>query len=126
MRAIASCRPVATFLDLCRSRFEKDKRGSLHLWFSLALFAVIALSHSITAAPTKDIRRILILNEARPSFPAITIINDGIQTALKDSPYHIAFYSEFFETILFPDPGTCRKDNALCREAKSSDNKQHG
>jgi hypothetical protein len=126
MRAIASCRPVATFLFLSWSLFAKDKGAKRHLFSPLAALASVAVTQSVTAVPRKHIRQILILNEARPSFPAITIINDGIQTALKDSPYHIAFYSEFFETILFPDPGTCRKDNALCREAKSSDNKQHG
>jgi signal transduction histidine kinase len=32
------------------------------------------------------------------------IINEGIQAALKDSPYHLEFYSEFMNTGLFPDP----------------------
>jgi PAS domain-containing protein len=66
--------------------------------------AAIVLSHPIAAETTKEVRRILILNEAAPSYPAITIINQGIQTALNNSPYHLEFYSEYLDTILFPDP----------------------
>jgi signal transduction histidine kinase len=51
----------------------------------------------------KEIRRILILNEVGASYPGITIINDGIQAALKDS-HRLEFYSEYMETGLFPDP----------------------
>jgi PAS domain S-box-containing protein len=62
--------------------------------------------HPIAAAQTKEVRRILILNEVGPSYPAMAIINQGIQTALSDSPYHLEFYSDHFDTILFPDPST--------------------
>jgi hypothetical protein len=37
------------------------------------------------------------------SYPAITIINDGIQAALNGSPYHLEFYAEYMDTGLFPD-----------------------
>jgi len=33
----------------------------------------------------------------------MNIINEGIQTALHDSPYQLEFYSEYLDTILFPD-----------------------
>ena len=59
---------------------------------------------AIATAQIKAIRRILILNEVGPSYPAIAIINEGIQTALTDSPYHLEFYSEYMDTALFPDP----------------------
>jgi PAS domain S-box-containing protein len=85
---------------------DRGRRGRRHLWIPLAALAVIVLSHSIAAAPTKEVRRILILNEAGPSYPAINIINQGIQTALHDSPYQLEFYSEYLDTILFPDPAT--------------------
>jgi signal transduction histidine kinase len=62
------------------------------------------LSQPIAAAPTKEVRRILILNEVGTSYPAIPIINEGIQTALNDSPYRLEFYSEYMDTGLFPDP----------------------
>jgi PAS domain S-box-containing protein len=71
----------------------------------LAVLAAIVLSQPMAAAaPTQEVRRILILNEANPSYPAIPIINQGIQTALNDSPYHVEIYSEYFDTLLFPDP----------------------
>jgi signal transduction histidine kinase/ABC-type uncharacterized transport system substrate-binding protein len=76
-----------------------------HLWILLAtLAAVFFLLQPIGAYPQKGVRRILILNEVGTSYPAITIINDGIQTALKDSPYRLEFYSEYLDTLLFPDP----------------------
>ena len=78
--------------------------GTRHLWVAVAALAAIFLSHPIGAEPPKEIRRILILNEAGTSYPAIAIINQGIQTALNDSPYRLEFYSEYMDTLLFPDP----------------------
>ncbi len=86
-----------------QSTILKKKRARPFL-VPLAVLAAIVLSHPIAAAPAKEVRRILILNEANPSYPAIPIINQGIQTALNDSPYHVEFYSEYFDTLLFPDP----------------------
>jgi hypothetical protein len=68
-----------------------------------ALAAVFFLSQPIGAEPPKEIRRILILNEVGTSYPAIPIINQGIQAALSESPYHLEFYSEYMDTTLFPD-----------------------
>jgi hypothetical protein len=34
----------------------------------------------------------------------MVIINEGIQAALNDSPYHLDFYSEYMDVMLFPDP----------------------
>jgi PAS domain S-box-containing protein len=70
----------------------------------LATLAAAASLHPFAAAQTKEVRRILILNEQGPSYPGIAIINQGIQFALHDSPYSIEFYSEFFDTTLFPEP----------------------
>ena len=36
----------------------------------------------------------------------MSIINQGIQTVLNDSPYRLEFYSEYMDTTLFPDPAT--------------------
>ena len=77
--------------------------GTLHFWL-LAVLAPIALSHSAAAAPAKEVRRILILNEVNSTYPGIRIINQGIQAGLNDSPYHLDFYSEYMDTSLFPDP----------------------
>jgi signal transduction histidine kinase/ABC-type uncharacterized transport system substrate-binding protein len=83
---------------------QQGPGGTRHLWVALAALAAIFLSHPIGAEPTKEIRRILILNEAGTSYPAIAIINEGIQAALNDSPYRLEFYSEYMDTLLFPDP----------------------
>jgi signal transduction histidine kinase len=83
---------------------QQGPGGTRHLWVALAALAAIVLSQPIIAAPAKEVRRILILNEAGTSYPAITIINQGIQTALNDSPYRLEFYSEYMDTLLFPDP----------------------
>jgi signal transduction histidine kinase len=75
-----------------------------HFLVSLAILAATVLSRPTAAAPTKEVRRILILNETGTSYPAIPVINQGIQTALSNSPYHIEFYTEYMDTGLFPDP----------------------
>jgi len=69
---------------------------------TIATFAVI-VTCPIAAAPTKEVRRILILNEENATYPGIRIINQGIQTGLNDSPYQLQLYSEYMDTSLFPD-----------------------
>jgi len=69
---------------------------------AIATFAVI-VTYPIAAAPTKEVRRILILNEENATYPGISIINQGIQAGLNDSPYHLQLYSEYMDTSLFPD-----------------------
>ena len=69
---------------------------------AIATFAVI-VTYPIAAAPTKEVRRILILNEENATYPGISIINQGIQAGLNDSPYLLQLYSEYMDTSLFPD-----------------------
>jgi PAS domain S-box-containing protein len=68
------------------------------------LFLSFLLIHGVAAAHVKPTRRILILNEVNPSYPATAIINQGIQTALSNSPYRLEFYLEYMDFNLFPDP----------------------
>ncbi len=68
------------------------------------LFLSCLLTQGVATAQVKPIRRILILNEVNPSYPAIPIVFQGIQTALSNSPYHLEFYSEYFDITLFPEP----------------------
>lgn len=51
----------------------------------------------------QQVRRILILNEVGTSYPGINIIDKGIRSGLQDSPYHLEFYTEYMDTMLFPD-----------------------
>jgi signal transduction histidine kinase len=93
--------------SLLHNRRPKPGEGpgaTHHVRIVVAALAAIFLSHAIAAEPPKETRRILILNEVGTSYPAIPIINDGIQAALNDSPYHLEFYSEYMDTVLFPDP----------------------
>ena len=71
---------------------------------SLAILAVTVLSLPTGAAPIKEMRRILILYQGNPSYPAMRIINEGIQTGLSNSPYRLEIYSDSFDIGLFPDP----------------------
>jgi PAS domain S-box-containing protein len=84
----------------------RSKRGAGHLWVPLVTIAAIVLSHPIAAAPTKEVRRILILNEVNVSYPVIPIINQKIQTALYNPLYRLEFYFEYLDPLLFPDPAT--------------------
>jgi PAS domain S-box-containing protein len=74
------------------------------------LTAVVSLLLGCTLVPprtaeaqVRQVRRILIVNEAGVSYPAIDTINRGIRTQFESSPYKIEIYSEYLETILFPD-----------------------
>jgi PAS domain S-box-containing protein len=87
-----------------RQRQGRGRGLGRRLWVPLVALAAIILPHSIASEPPKEVRRILILNEVGTSYPAIEIINQGIQKALRNSPYPLEFYSEHLDTVLFPDP----------------------
>jgi len=88
-----------------RARLFPLESPSLGPWISLSLFCFCFLFlQSPAVAQIKPIRRILILNEVGPSFPITNLINQGIRSGLDNSPYHLEFYYEYFETTLFPDP----------------------
>ncbi len=73
----------------------------------LAVFVLVLtflLLQGVASAQVQAVRRVLILNEVNPSYPAIPVISHGIETALSNSPYHLEVYSEYFDTGLFPDP----------------------
>jgi hypothetical protein len=80
---------VSPSLDSRPRPGQQGPGETCHLWFALATLAAIFLSHPIAAEPTKEIRRILILNEVGASYPGIAIINGEIQAALNDSPYRL-------------------------------------
>ena len=68
------------------------------------LILSLLVIQGVAAAQVQPVRRILVLNETGTSYPAIPVINQGIQTALSNSPYHLEFYTEYMDTALFPDP----------------------
>ena len=81
--------------------------GLLVVFFSCLGFA----QNSTTQI--QSVKRILIVNEAGPSYPAIDRINRGIQTTLSNPPFKAEFYSEYLDTVLFPDPARQREFRAL-------------
>jgi PAS domain S-box-containing protein len=54
-------------------------------------------------AQIKSPRRILILNEVGPSYPVTRLFDQSIRNSLRKSPYPVELYSEYMETLLFPD-----------------------
>jgi PAS domain S-box-containing protein len=72
----------------------------------------IVLSHP-TGAEAEQTKRILIVNEAGVIYPAIDVINQGIREELENSPYKLEFYSEYLETIFFPDLATQQEFRAF-------------
>jgi PAS domain S-box-containing protein len=82
--------------------------------FLLLIFLLVGLAFPRNSTATlQGVKRILIINEAGPSYPAIDRINRGIQTALSNPPFKAEFYSEFLDTILFSDPDQQQEFRAL-------------
>ena len=89
------------------------RKWARYLCVTVATFAAVIASHPIAATQATEVRRILILNEVNPSYPGNRIVNDGIQAALKDSPYRLELYSEHMDTSLFPDPAAQQEFRAF-------------
>jgi len=71
------------------------------LWLVLLLGGVLVPPPS--TAQRKPVRRVLIVNEVNPTYPTIGLIDQGIRTALENSPHQLEIYREYLDTILFPD-----------------------
>jgi PAS domain S-box-containing protein len=79
---------------------------------SLLLCSALLLPKA-AKAQVGQVRSVLIVNEAGVSYPAIDLVNQGIRKELENSPYKIEIYSEYLETILFPDPVTQQEFRAF-------------
>jgi PAS domain S-box-containing protein len=61
------------------------------------------LRESQTArAQTKPVKKVLIVYEENPTYPAISEIDSGIRDSFDNSHYTIEFYSEYMDTLTFP------------------------
>jgi PAS domain S-box-containing protein len=79
-------------------------------------FLLICLSSLLSQSARvrgEQLRRILIVNEAGTAYPAIDTINQGIRKEFEDSPFKLEIYSEYLETILFPDSTTQQEFRAF-------------
>jgi PAS domain S-box-containing protein len=85
-------------------RRQRGNRGPAKLGIVLA--ACCLLSQSMTAAPTKEVRRVLILLSLGFSSPASIRVDQEIRAALDNSPYQIELYEETLQGILFSDPAS--------------------
>jgi PAS domain S-box-containing protein len=75
----------------------------------LVLAACCLLSQSMVAAPTKEVRRVLILHSLGFSSPASIRVDEEIRAALDSAPYQIELYEETLQGILFSDPDSQRE-----------------
>ena len=70
----------------------------------LVIVAPFLLLQSLTAQPTKTVRRVLIFNDfGSISSPGIVALDQAIAAGLTSSSYQIELYSENLEASLFPD-----------------------
>ena len=87
-----------------RARFSIDPVRKVSARFLvLVLVAACFLVQPAAAAPAKEVRRVLLLNALSPSAPFTVRIDQEIGAALQKSPYQIEIYTEYLETVLFPD-----------------------
>ena len=73
------------------------------------LLLFLLLLQGVAGAEARVARRVLVLYEVGPNYPAIAVLDQGISDALRNSPYQIEVYREYFDTALFPDPATQRE-----------------
>ena len=81
--------------------------GNVTWWLPLAALVFVIYSFLLPQpieAQAKATQRIVILNEVGTSYPLTDLVDQGIRTALHNSPYRIEFYREYMETVEFPDP----------------------
>jgi PAS domain S-box-containing protein len=91
--------------DLPERNGPRSQRGNRELArLGIFLATCCLLSQSMTAAPTKEVRRVLILHSLGFSSPASIRVDEEIRAALDKSPYQIELYEETLQGILFSDP----------------------
>jgi PAS domain S-box-containing protein len=99
-------------MNWCRSSPDLARAGRV----ATGAFLLLCLSSLLSQparAEVEQVRRILIVNEGGVAYPAIDSINQGIRKELQTSPYKIEIYSEYLETILFPDPAAQQEFRAF-------------
>jgi PAS domain S-box-containing protein len=81
-----------------------ERQGSKACKLAYLFFFCLLLPQCAAAAQVKEVRRVLIIYELGLSSPGVELVDQGIRTALQDSPYQIELYREYLETTLFPAP----------------------
>jgi PAS domain S-box-containing protein len=75
-----------------------------HLRCVVFVCCVLVTVQGVGLTQAKAARRVLILNEAGTTYPAINLIDQGIRESLQSSGHKVDLYREYFDTFLFPDP----------------------
>jgi hypothetical protein len=71
---------------------------------------LLLLPQTITAAPAKEVRRVLLFNDLESiSSPGFAAIDQAIFAGLVKSRYQIEFYNENLETTLFSEADSQRE-----------------
>ena len=96
---------------ICRfaSPFRRETLRLRSSQLVCSLFTLLFFVQVAAGAPAKPVKRVLILNEVGASSPGLRIIDNGIMTALQDAPYHIQFYIEYMDSVLFPEAADQQK-----------------
>jgi PAS domain S-box-containing protein len=85
--------------------WKANFRGTAQFIGLFAIVTVTLLSPQVSsAAPVKQVRRVLIFHELGLSSPAEILLDQQIVAMLQNSPFQIELYREFFEANLFPIP----------------------
>lgn len=85
-------------------------RAAKHAIVLAATVATFVLAPPTSAAPIKEVRRVLILNAFDPVvYPMPGLMDRAIVTRLQNSPYQIELYLENLEAILFKDEASQRR-----------------
>ena len=100
-----------------RSSFVRTYRHPWRSWAGrLPLLLLLLGSFQVpppSTAQQKPVRKVLIVYEVNPMYPAIRLIDEGIRTALENSPYEVEIYREYLDTILLPDVATQQEIRAF-------------
>jgi signal transduction histidine kinase/ABC-type uncharacterized transport system substrate-binding protein len=94
----------------CKFRLRGSTQRGARVAFILVIVSHFLFLQSLTAQPTKIVRRVLIFNDfGSISSPGIVTLDQAIAAGLTRSPYQIELYSENLEATLFPDEVSQRR-----------------
>jgi signal transduction histidine kinase/ABC-type uncharacterized transport system substrate-binding protein len=70
------------------------------------LFVGLLVATMSATPPVQAVRRVLVFYEIGLSSPSVTVLDQQIREALRNTPFQIELYREYLETTLFPDSAT--------------------
>jgi PAS domain S-box-containing protein len=114
LTARINCRiALSTAQGLIKGLLERNGqrlRGCCRLGkFVFQMAACCLVAQSLIAAPTKEVRRVLIVHSLGFSSPASVLVDTRIRAVLESSPYQIELYEETLQDVLFSDPASLRE-----------------